>query len=83
MKDRRVGLERRSSTAKGLTVMAMKEQMEKRKLMRMRGQSSGPIMLKLRKNNPMPDVFMQHLSVEVTGSECLGTRAGVWGSAHE
>jgi hypothetical protein len=63
--------------------MAVEEQMEKRKLVGMRRQSSGLVMLQFRKNNPGPGVFMQHLSVEVTRPKCLRIRADVWGIAHD
>jgi hypothetical protein len=58
MKDRRVWLEGCGSTAKGLTVIAVEEQMEKRKLMRMHGQSSRAIMLQLGKDNSIANVFV-------------------------
>lgn len=67
MKDRRVWLECRGPVAKSFTVMAVKEQMKKRELMRMRGQSSGPVMFQFGKNDPFADVLVQYLSVEVTG----------------
>ena len=68
MKDRRVRLECRGPVAKGFAVVAVKEQMKKRELVRMRGQSSGPVVFELGKNDPFADVLVQNLSVEVTRS---------------
>ena len=59
MKDRRVWLERRGSTAKCLAVMAVKEQMKKRELMGMRRQSSGSVMFEFGKNDPFADVLVR------------------------
>lgn len=58
MKDRRVWLERCGSTAKGLAVIAVEEQMEERKLVRMHGQASGPIMLQFRKDDSIANMFV-------------------------
>ena len=58
MKDRRVWLERRGSAAECLAVVAVEQQMKKRELMRMRGQSSRPLMLQFRKDDPIADVFV-------------------------
>ena len=66
MKDRRVWLECFGPAAKGFAVVAVKEQVKKRELMRMRGQSSGPVMFEFGKNDPFAGVLVQHLSVEVT-----------------